>query len=85
MWLKKPSPSDGSPFFFGNHRRRYLLGQVIAWTANVVAALVFVIGALMIANNLKGNEATISSLLLITTVAVIWGIGRGFRYILAGT
>ena len=83
-WLTKPSPSDGSPFFFGDYRRRHLLGQVVAWTADMVAALVFVVGGLMIANHLKGNEATVSFVLLIVAVAVIWGIGRGFRYMLAG-
>jgi hypothetical protein len=33
----------------------------------------------------RGNEATVSFVLLIVAVAVIWGIGRGFRYMLAGT
>ncbi len=83
-WLTKPSPNDGSPLFFGDYRRRHLLGQVVAWTADMVAALVFVVGGLMIANHLKGNEATVSFVLLIVAVAVIWGIGRGFRYMLAG-
>jgi hypothetical protein len=75
-----PAPMYVPPTSAAAHRtiaRR--LGQVLGWTANLVAVVIIAVTLLM------GKDDTTVLVIGLAFAAIIWAGGRALRYILAGT
>jgi hypothetical protein len=63
------------------------LGQVLGWTANIIAAGVLAIGAAGVLGNAgsaRQEELIIMFGVLAAIAAAVWGVGRALRYVLTG-
>lgn len=62
------------------------LGYVFYWFANILAAAIVALGAFVYANGIASpGFEVLHALMFIVLPAIIWGIGRAIRYVLAGT
>jgi hypothetical protein len=76
----QPLVSNAQPTMAGR------LGQVLSWTANLIVALAILTLFLVIAANENNpNYAGTAILVGVVVAAVVWAIGRGVRYVLAGS
>ncbi len=61
------------------------LGQVLSWTANIIAVGVIGVFGVAALSFGSGNEKFMLALAGVVIAAIVWACGRGLRYILAGT
>jgi hypothetical protein len=76
----KISPSASKPAVHPTIAGR--LGQVLSWTANIIALATFALFAVIAANETNSGPVLVVGLIC---AAIIWAIGRALRYIFAGS
>ncbi len=65
------------------------LGQVLAWTANVIAVAVLLFGATFVYYIAAYDHASVETQVafsagFLIVITAIWAVGRALRYVLAG-
>jgi hypothetical protein len=60
------------------------LGYALGWTGNVMAALALMIAAFLSMQMVQQSDRIFIAVIGFVVAAILFGIGRAFRYILAG-
>jgi hypothetical protein len=80
IWLWEVSPRPTAhPSMAGR------LGQVLSWTATIIALAILAIFLIVAATTNNTYYAGLFVLTGVVIAAVIWALGRVLRYVLAGT
>jgi hypothetical protein len=79
---KKPMPVAGKDIATSASSMAGRLGQVLSWTANIIAlAILALFGFIGLYDNSLGGSLFVG----VVVAVVIWLVGRGVRYVLAGS